>query len=56
MAANDQGGDREVDYLEFAINDNARLVLSQGDITKWDGDALVNAGVWDHLHLSCFSV
>jgi hypothetical protein len=31
------------DFVEFAINNTARLVLSQGDITKWDGDALVNA-------------
>eukprot|EP00200_Dunaliella_tertiolecta_P005309 CAMPEP_0202355504 /NCGR_PEP_ID=MMETSP1126-20121109/10371_1 /ASSEMBLY_ACC=CAM_ASM_000457 /TAXON_ID=3047 /ORGANISM="Dunaliella tertiolecta, Strain CCMP1320" /LENGTH=212 /DNA_ID=CAMNT_0048948131 /DNA_START=203 /DNA_END=841 /DNA_ORIENTATION=- len=45
MASGSEQGpaEREVDYLEFAINDNSRLILSQGDITKWDGDALVNA-------------
>jgi hypothetical protein len=32
------------DYRVFAINQKARLILSQGDITKWDGDAIVNAG------------
>lgn len=37
----DQDTDREC--LEFNISDTARLVLSQGDITKWDGDVIVNA-------------
>lgn len=25
---------------------DALLVLSEGDITQWSGDAVVNAGVW----------
>eukprot|EP00197_Chlamydomonas_leiostraca_P011377 CAMPEP_0202867654 /NCGR_PEP_ID=MMETSP1391-20130828/9552_1 /ASSEMBLY_ACC=CAM_ASM_000867 /TAXON_ID=1034604 /ORGANISM="Chlamydomonas leiostraca, Strain SAG 11-49" /LENGTH=195 /DNA_ID=CAMNT_0049547713 /DNA_START=166 /DNA_END=753 /DNA_ORIENTATION=- len=27
----------------FPLGDKAKLVLSQGDITKWEGDAIVNA-------------
>ena len=27
----------------FKINDHANLFLSIGDITKWEGDAIVNA-------------
>ena len=30
---------------EFPLTPSSRLVLSQGDITKWQGDAIVNAGV-----------
>eukprot|EP00983_Pelagomonas_calceolata_P067358 1149447-Pelagomonas_calceolata.AAC.2 len=55
MASGSEQGpaEREVDYLEFAINDNSRLILSQGDITKWDGDALVNAVNVKAIVLQC---
>ncbi len=35
----------EPQFAIFLINEQgAKLVLSQGDLTKWDGDAIVNAG------------
>lgn len=39
-------GSAMADFKVFVINDQARLVLSQGDLTKWDGDVIVNAGAW----------
>lgn len=28
----------------YRIHGNAKLVLQRGDLTKWKGDAIVNAG------------
>ena len=30
--------------LRFPLPKNAHLVLQQGNLTKWSGDAIVNAG------------
>ena len=37
----------------FALPNNTHLVMQQGDITKWSGDAIVNAGIPTSLLLSC---
>ena len=37
----------------FTLPKNTQLVMQQGDITKWSGDAIVNAGIPASLLLSC---
>ena len=33
------------DAARYQLKDGAHLVIQQGDITQWEGDAIVNAGV-----------
>lgn len=30
----------------FRVGEGTKLVLVQGDLTAWEGDAIVNAGEW----------
>lgn len=30
----------------YKLSNEGLLVLSEGDITQWSGDAIVNAGTW----------
>lgn len=32
------------DILRYQLNDEVQLVIQQGDITHWKGEAIVNAG------------
>lgn len=33
------------DAARYQLKDGTHLVIQQGDITQWEGDAIVNAGV-----------